>query len=77
MMTTKTKYFIYSILLFTILYVGIWFVLKYFFTNMSLSTSGIAIVLAMLFSPRMSEIETQTGNKMQFKWIFSKKVVIL
>jgi len=76
-MDKKSKYFLFRILIFAILYVGIWFTLKYFFTNMSLSTSGIAAVLAMLFSPRMSEIETQTGNKLQFKWIFSKKVVIL
>lgn len=73
-MNRKTKIRIFVALTFLIIYSIIWAILYFAFKDLSNVYIGtIAAVLAVILSPRINNYESQTGNKIQVKWIFMKK----
>ncbi|MCC1483442.1 hypothetical protein [Winogradskyella immobilis] len=69
-----------------IIYFGSFFVIficaKLVLTNLFKIESGfitgfIAVVIASVFSPRKQVVQKQSGEEIQFKWIFSKRVFVV
>jgi len=69
----KNHFFIFPILI-VIIGAIIYEVLGYKPTTITIL---INIGVAYLLSPKISYFETQTGQKVQLKWLFLKKAVII
>ncbi len=78
-MDKKIKIKILSRLVFYIAFIAIWIMLDIDFNDFQSSVFKVAFcgALAWVLSPRVNNFKTQSGDKMQLKWIFSKKVFIL
>ena len=75
-MRTTTKVRILSYLAFFFIFIIIWIILHYTFENLENPYKGmITAGITAIFSPRINEYKTQSGNKMQLKWIFLKKTI--
>ncbi len=75
-MNKKTKIRILVALIFLIIYSIIWAILYFAFKDLSnVYVGAIATALAVILSPRINNCESQTGNKIQVKWIFMKKLL--
>jgi hypothetical protein len=68
----KLFYFLGFLLVFLI----VWSILHWSFPNLEAAYKGmISAGVAAIFSPRISEYESQSGKKMQIKWLFFKKII--
>lgn len=75
-MNRKTKIKILVSLTFLIIYAIIWAILHFAFKDLSnIYVGAITAALAVILSPRINNYESQTGNKIQIKWIFMKKLL--
>ena len=74
-MEHKTNVQILSRLVFYIIFITIWLLLDIEFNDFpnSLFKVGACGALASILSPRINKINTQSGNKIQLKWVFFKK----
>jgi multisubunit Na+/H+ antiporter MnhB subunit len=77
-MEKKTILVILSFLIFFIIYLIIWTVLKLSFENLSEPIRAmISGGLTVVFSPRVMNYNTQSGDKFQLNWIILKKSINL
>lgn len=77
-MNKKTKVRVIWFLSFTTIYFIIWIILHFAFESLNSPYKGmISGGIGGLLSPRITEIETQSGKQTQLKWIFMKKIIIV
>lgn len=77
-MTTRTKYKILSYFAFFLIFLIIWTALYFSFKNLDTPYIGmISAAISAVLAPRLSEHKTQTGSKIQLKWVFMKKIILL
>ncbi len=73
---TKANFYYFSI--FFVVYIIIWIIIHYIFSDLdTIYVGGISAFFAVLLSPQKQNIEKQSGDQTQLKWIFSKKVINL
>jgi len=77
-MNLKTKANIYSIIIFLLIYLIVWVIIFFIFDRLNTVTvSAITAGIAALLAPQEQIIETQSGKKVQLKWLFFDKVITL
>ena len=75
-MSSNTKAIAFSLGMFFIVFAAIYLTLLFIFKNIDPAIiGGITAFLSVLLSPRRTIIQKQTGEEVQLKWIFSKKVI--
>ncbi|QEE49874.1 hypothetical protein FUA48_09850 [Flavobacterium alkalisoli] len=75
-MNKKTKIRIIVALTFLMIYSAIWVILHFTIKDLSNVYVGmIAAGLAVILSPRITNYESQSGNQIQVKWFFIKKIL--
>lgn len=77
-MKTSTKASLYVFIIFLVTYLVVRFVIKAVFNDinpyfLAAVSAGITVVL----SPQRRIVRKQSGNQIQLKWLFSKKVIVL
>ena len=73
-MDKKLRIRIIVALAFFVIYLIIWTILHFVFKELDFVYKGmITALLTVFLSPRIKNYQTQTGNKVQVKWIFMKK----
>jgi hypothetical protein len=77
-MKAKTKGRLYSFIIFFALFVIVWLVLQFVFTELKTPWLGaLTAALTTVIAPHRKIIKTQTGEQVQLKSILSKKVIII
>ena len=77
-MNLKTKANIFSLIIFLVIYTIVWVIIYYIFDRLNMLTvSAITAGVAVMLSPQEKIIETQSGKKVQLKWLFFDKVITI
>ncbi len=77
-MKTSTKASLYVFLIFLVIYLIVRFVLQIIFSDINIYLlSAISAAITVVLSPQRRIIKKQSGEQIQLKWLFSKKVIIL
>lgn len=77
-MKTSTKASIYIFLIFLITYLVIRFGIQMVFNDINTYLlTAISAVITVILSPQRRIVRKQSGNEIQLKWLFSKKVIVL
>ncbi len=75
-MSTKAKGSLIAMVIFFIIYLILWFSIRYIFKNLNTSIlSGITAAITVILSPQRRVIQTQSGEEVYLKWLFSKKII--
>lgn len=78
MMKTSTKASIYVFLIFLVTYIIVRFTIQTMFEDINTYLLAIsAAVITIVLTPQKRIVRKQTGEQIQLKWIFSKKIIIL
>ncbi|MDN3491536.1 hypothetical protein [Winogradskyella bathintestinalis] len=77
-MKTDTKAGIYVFIIFGVTYLLVRFGIQMMFEDIhTYLLSGISAIITVILSPQRRIVKKQSGNEIQLKWLFSKKVIIL
>lgn len=77
-MGKKTKIKILSYLILIIMFIAIRIMLHFVFKNLDSFYIGmISAGLTGVLAPRINDFKTQSGDKIQIKWVFLKKPFIV
>jgi hypothetical protein len=77
-MEAKTKATLYAYGLFFVIFFIIWVIVYNIFSNLATPfIGGIAAAITVLLAPQKQIIKKQSCDKVQLKWLFSKKVIII
>ncbi len=70
----QLKSFIYQLIAFTILFIGIRFLVLEFTTLKGFLVSLIAFIVGTVLAPKFQAVKTKDGEKLYMKWLFIKGV---
>lgn len=74
---SKTRVKVFTKLLFLSIFTLTWIVINTYFEQINAGIAGaISGVIAFILSPSVKEIESQSGDHIQVKWIFLKSLII-
>ena len=77
-MKTKTKASLYVFLIFLVSYLIVRFIIQLLFNDINVYLlSAISAAITVVLSPQRRIVRKQSGDQIQLKWLFSKKVIIL
>lgn len=76
-MKTSTKANLYVFAIFLVTYLIVRFTIASIFDVNSYILSAISAAITVLLSPQRRIVKKQSGDEIQLKWLFSKKVIIL
>ncbi|WP_178986416.1 hypothetical protein [Winogradskyella helgolandensis] len=77
-MKTSTKAGLYVFLIFAVIYVIVRFSIQAIFVDINQMVLAVAsAVITVILTPQRRVIKKQSGDEIQLKWVFSKKVIIL
>ena len=77
-MKTSTKASLYVFLIFLVTYLLIRFGIKAMFNDINTYLlSAISAALTVVLSPQKRIVKKQSGEQIQLKWLFSKRVIVL
>lgn len=77
-MKTSTKAGIYVFLIFAVIYIVVRFSLQAIFENINtMLLAVIAAVITVILTPQRRIVNKQSGEEIQLKWWFSKKIIVL
>ncbi|EDP69501.1 hypothetical protein FBALC1_17212 [Flavobacteriales bacterium ALC-1] len=77
-MKTRTKASIYVFLIFLVTYLIVRFGIQMLFSDINTYLlSAISAAITVVLSPQRRIVRKQSGDQIQLKWLFSKKVIIL
>ena len=77
-MKTSTKASIYIFVIFLVTYLVLRFGIEYIFNDInSYLLTAISAILTLLLSPQRRIVKKRSGDEIQLKWLFSKKVIVL
>ncbi|WP_179353315.1 hypothetical protein [Winogradskyella vidalii] len=74
-MKTSTKASLYVFLIFAVIYVIVRFSIQALFTDINqMVLAVLSAVITVVLTPQRRIIKKQSGEEIQLKWLFSKKV---
>lgn len=77
-MNTSTKAGLYVFLIFAVIYVIIRFSIQAIFVDINQMVLAVAsAVITVILTPQRRIIKKQSGDEIQLKWLFMKKVFTL
>ena len=77
-MKTSTKASLYVFLIFLVTYMVIRFCIQMVFSEINTYLlTAISAAITVVLSPQRRIVKKQSGDQIQLKWLFSKKVIIL
>ena len=77
-MKTSTKASLYVFLIFLVTYLVIRFGIQAIYGDINTYLlSAISAAITVVLSPQRRIVRKQSGDQIQLKWLFSKKVIIL
>jgi len=77
-MKTSTKASLYVFLIFLVTYMVIRFCIQMVFSEINTYLlTAISAAITVALSPQRRIVKKQSGDQIQLKWLFSKKVIIL
>ena len=77
-MKTSTKASLYVFLIFLVTYLILRFGIQAIFGDINTYLlSAISAAITVVLSPQRRIVRKQSGDQIQLKWLFSKKVIIL
>lgn len=77
-MKKSTKANIYTFILFSVIFLIIWLLVRNLFKSLAIPIVGaITAAISVILAPQKRTVKTQSGEQIQLKWIFSKKVIII
>ena len=77
-MKTSTKASVYVFLIFAVTYLVIRFGIELLVDDINrYLLSAVSAAITVVLSPKRRIVKKQSGDQIQLKWIFSKKVIIL
>ncbi len=77
-MKTSTKASLYVFLIFFVTYLLVRFGIEMIFSDINrYLLSAISAIITVVLSPQRRIVRKQSGDQIQLKWLFSKKVIIL
>lgn len=77
-MKTRTKASIYVFIIFLVTYLLVRFGIKAVFSDInSYLLAAVSAAITVVLSPQRRIVRKQSGDQIQLKWIFSKKVIVL
>ena len=77
-MSKKTKVRILAMFTSLILFLGTWQFIDFIFDCPQLwMLAAISVLVSRILTPAITTVDTQSGSKLQVKWIFYKKAVLL
>jgi len=63
---------------FILVFLIVWAALHYGFSDLKAAYKGmISAGVAAIFAPQFSEYDSQSGRKVQVRWLFFKKIITL
>lgn len=77
-MKTSTKASLYIFIIFLVTYLVVRFGIKTVFSDInSYILAAVSAAITVVLSPQRRIVRKQSGNQIQLKWLFSKKVIVL
>ncbi|MBU2926748.1 hypothetical protein [Winogradskyella psychrotolerans] len=77
-MKTSTKAGLYVFLIFAVIYVIVRFSIQAIFIDINQMVLAVAsAVITVILTPQRRVVKKQSGDEIQLKWVFSKKVIVL
>ncbi|WP_178991381.1 hypothetical protein [Winogradskyella schleiferi] len=77
-MKTSTKAGLYVFLIFGVTYLVVRFGIQMVFKDINIYVlTAISAIITVILSPQRRIVKKQSGDEIQLKWLFSKKVITL
>ena len=77
-MKTSTKAGLYVFLIFAVIYVIIRFSIQAMFSDINqMLLALVTAIITIILTPQRRIVKKQSGDEIQLKWLFNKKVIIL
>jgi low affinity Fe/Cu permease len=77
-MKTSTKAGLYVFLIFAVIYVIVRFSIQAIFSDINQMLLAVATaIITIILTPQRRIVKKQSGDEIQLKWLFNKKVIIL
>ncbi len=77
-MKTSTKAGLYVFLIFAVIYVIIRFSIQAIFSDINqMLLAVVTAIITIILTPQRRIVKKQSGDEIQLKWLFNKKVIIL
>ena len=77
-MKTSTKAGLYVFLIFAVIYVIVRFSIQAIFPDINQMVLAVAsAVITVILTPQRRVIKKESGDQIQLKWLFSKKIIVL
>ncbi len=77
-MKTSTKAGLYVFLIFAVIYVIIRFSIQAMFSDINqMLLAVVTAIITIILTPQRRIVKKQSGDEIQLKWLFNKKVIIL
>ncbi|WP_179021441.1 hypothetical protein [Winogradskyella forsetii] len=77
-MKTSTKASLYVFLIFGVTYLIVRFGIQMLFKDINIYLlTAISAIITVILSPQRRIVKTRSGDEIQLKWLFSKKVITL
>ncbi len=77
-MKTSTKAGLYVFLIFAVIYVIIRFSIQAMFSDINqMLLALVTAIITIILTPQRRIVKKQSGDEIQLKWLFNKKVIIV
>ena len=77
-MKTSTKAGLYVFLIFAVIYVIIRFSIQAIFIDINyMFLAVVSAIITVILTPQRRIVKKQSGDEIQLKWLFNKKVIII
>ncbi|REG89350.1 hypothetical protein [Winogradskyella sediminis] len=77
-MKTSTKAGLYVFIIFAVIYIIVRFSIQAIFTDINqMILAVLSAVITVILTPQRRIAKKQSGDEIQLKWLFSKKIIIL
>ncbi len=77
-MKTSTKAGVYVFVIFAVIYVAVRFMLQFIFEDINSMVLAVAsAVITVVLTPQRRIVKKQSGEEIQLKWLFIKKIMTL
>lgn len=77
-MKTSTKAGLYVFLIFAVIYVIVRFSIQAIFVDINqMVLAVVSAVITIILTPQRRIVKKRSGDEIQLKWLFNKKVIVL
>ncbi|MBF8149038.1 hypothetical protein ITJ86_03970 [Winogradskyella sp. F6397] len=77
-MKTSTKAGLYVFLIFAVIYIMVRFSIQAIFVDINqMVLAVLSAVITVILTPQRRIVKKQSGDQIQLKWMFSKKIIVI